>query len=107
MDKTTKILLALIAAGLWANAWPQITRQAGAQQGDVCIGAGDCLTSIDGWTAQSAHYLSSIAADVKLLVAAANKPRPEAPAPVAARPKPAPAPPAPKPAGPCISGGCP
>jgi hypothetical protein len=110
MDRTTKILLAMIAGGLWANAWPHLTSRASAQQGDVCLGANDCLQSIDGWTAQSAHYLSSIAADVKALAASAQatKAHQAEPAAVPVRPRAAPAPsPAPaKPAGPCISGAC-
>jgi hypothetical protein len=42
MDKTTKALLALIAGGLWANAWPHFAGRANAQ--DVAWLAGsDCL----------------------------------------------------------------
>jgi hypothetical protein len=108
MDRTTKILLALIAGGLWANALPHLLGRANAQQGDVCLGVGDCLTSIDGWTAQSSHYLGSIAADMRVLVAAAqaSKAHPEPTAPVRPRVTPAPSPAPAKPAGPCISGGC-
>jgi hypothetical protein len=61
MDRTTKALLALIAGGLWANAvGPHIAGQASAQshpQGDVCLTAGECLQSINGWISDSDRHL--------------------------------------------------
>ena len=108
VDRTTKFLLALIAAGLWANALPHLTGRASAQsgvQGDICLTSGDCLQSINGWAANASHYLGSIAADVKVLLAKAqeNKAHIEPAAPVKPRVAPAPAPAKPSP---CISGGC-
>jgi hypothetical protein len=46
MDRTTKLLLLLIAGGLWANAWPHLIGRASAQQGDVCLNVGDCLQTL-------------------------------------------------------------
>jgi hypothetical protein len=105
MDRTTKILLALIAGGLWANAWPHLTGRASAQNsGDICVNALDCLQAISGWTAHSAHLLSPIAADMKLLVAKAQeiKAPVEPAAPI--KPRATPAPPITAKTNPCISG---
>jgi hypothetical protein len=118
MDRTTKILLAVIASGLWANALPLLAggRASAQATGDVCLNAGDCLQAIDGWVADSDHLLTSIAADMKTLLVEVNElKRPESAAPVApVRPKPAPAPlaPAAKPPAPaakpslCLTGAC-
>jgi hypothetical protein len=109
VDRTTKFLLLLIGGGLWANAWPHLTGRASAQQSDICLNVGDCLASIDGWAAQTSHYLASIASDMKLLVAVAqsNKPQPhvEPVAPVKPKAAPASAPLAAKPS-PCLTGAC-
>jgi hypothetical protein len=109
MDRTTKVLLALIAAGLWANALPHLTGQVSAQsrtQSDTCLTPGDCLESINAWAANAGYYLGSIAADMKVLVAKAqeNKAHVEPAAPV--KPRATPAPPAPAKPSPCISGVC-
>jgi hypothetical protein len=104
MDGTTKILLALIAGGLWANAWPHLTGRASAQDaGDICISELDCLRAINGWTADSAHLLIPIAADMKFLVAKAQEIK--APVEPATRinPRATPAPPVRAKANPCIS----
>jgi hypothetical protein len=49
MDKTTKLLLAAIALGLWANAWASLLRPAQAQRGDT-YDLGTIAASLNGIT---------------------------------------------------------
>jgi hypothetical protein len=112
VDKTTKLLLLLIAAGLWVNALPNLAGRASAQshaQSDVCLGTNECLASINGWISDADRHLQTMASDLHWLITAmqdferhrASQP-PPAPAPVRPRP---PAPP-PRPSGPCLTGAC-